>query len=168
MRIRGFLLATLLLTCSAPILLAQSDQDKTFLKDSAESGHDEIDLSKLALQKSHNADVRMFANKMIHDHTMLINSMKPFAVKWGVTPPTHMDAAGDAKYAELKVLTGETFDKEYIKAMVSDHQDALQKFDSEINSTQDARYKTAVANGRAVVQKHLDIITGIAHKYNIS
>jgi putative membrane protein len=171
MRIRGMMVALLALTCSVPAVLAQSqtaDQDKTFLKDATEGSLKEIGLSKLALEKSKDADVRMFATKMIHDHTMLINSMKPFAERWQVTPPAHMSATADAKYAELKVLTGDTFNKAYIKAMVADHHEDLGKFDNEIASTQNASFKAAVTKGRSIVQQHTDMIDGIAKKDGVS
>ena len=169
MRFRGLMFCTLALTIAVPTLRAQvSDQDKTFLKDSTESNWDEISLGKLALEKSKNADVRMFATKMIHDHTMLNESMKPFAMKWNITPPEHKDMTGDAKYVELKALTGDEFNKHYISSMLADHDEDLKKFDDEIASTHDAHYKAALIKARGVVAMHDKMIHGIAAKYKIS
>jgi putative membrane protein len=169
MRIRGFMIATLALTFAVPMIHAQvTDQDKTFLKNSAEGNHDEIDLGHLALEKSKNEDVRMFAKKMIHDHFQLLENMKPFAMRWHVTVPDHKDADGDAKYAELKLLTGDEFDKHYITSMVADHQEDLKKFQDEIAATHDPAYKAALIKASKVIEGHLTIIQGIANKYHLS
>lgn len=169
MRFRSLILATLAFSVAVLAVCAQvTDKDKTFLKDSTEANWDEISLGKLALEKSKNADVRMFATKMIHDHTMLNESMKPFAMRWNINPPDHKDMMGGAKYAELKMLTGDEFDKHYISSMVADHDEDLKKFDDEIASTHDASYKAALIKARAVVKKHDEMIKGIAAKHHIS
>ena len=45
-----------------------NQEDKTFLKEAALGGMAEVELSKRA-QKSENADVKSFADRMIQDHT---------------------------------------------------------------------------------------------------
>jgi putative membrane protein len=45
-----------------------SQEDKTFVKEAVISGMAEVELSKIA-QKSENADVKRFADRMIQDHT---------------------------------------------------------------------------------------------------
>lgn len=51
--------------------------------------------------------------------------MKGVAEQFGVTPPTTLSAADTALEAKLKMLSGDAFDKAYIKAMVKDHQTDL-------------------------------------------
>src|SRR6266702_967599 len=43
-------------------------EDKTFMREAAIGGMAEIELSKIA-QKSENADVKNFADRMVRDHT---------------------------------------------------------------------------------------------------
>ncbi len=74
-----------------------SSDDKKFLADSGEGSLAEVEMAKLALANSTNKDVRTFAQKMIHDHTMLISSMKPYAAKMDVPPPTKDGLPADAK-----------------------------------------------------------------------
>jgi len=112
-----------------------SDDDKKFLKDSAQDNLAEIKVAQLAVKTSKNPQVTEFAQKMITDHHALLAGAKPVAMKAGVTPPTSPSLFADAEYAKLKVLSGDTFDKSYIKSMVSDHHDDLDKVKAEHDST---------------------------------
>jgi len=47
---------------------ALNQEDQTFVKEAGIGGMAEVELSKLA-QKSENADVKSFADRMIRDHT---------------------------------------------------------------------------------------------------
>ena len=136
--------------------------DKTFIKDSSEGSLVEVNFAKLALAKSKDPNVRQFAEKMIHDHEMLINSMKPFAMKYDVKP-SGTPMMDHAKYDELKMKSGTDFDRAYVEDMVKDHTDDLQKFINEENSTADPELKAAVAKGEKVILEHTQMIDNIAH-----
>ncbi len=133
---------------------AVTDADKQFLAMAAQSDINEIKLSKLAEVKASNPEVKAFAHKMVAEHTNLSANMKPFATAWGLTPPTDFDPDHQAEYEKLNSLSGADFDKEYMNAMVMDHHKALDAFTEEANSTTDAKFKTAVMNGKSVVAAH--------------
>jgi putative membrane protein len=136
--------------------------DKSFIKDSSEGSLAEVNFAKLALQKSQDPNVRKFAEKMIHDHEMLIEQMKPFAVKYDVKP-SGTPVMDHAKYEELKMKSGISFDRAYVEAMVKDHNDDLKKFIDEVNSTSDPALKATVAKGEKVILEHTEMIDNIAH-----
>ena len=95
-------------------------QDHKFLGDSGKGSLAEIKMAQLALKNSTNPDVRAFAQKMIHDHTMLIQSMKPYAAKDGIKPPTTLETSEQDEYNRLAKKKGEEFDKDYIQTMIDD------------------------------------------------
>jgi putative membrane protein len=136
--------------------------DKSFIKDASEGSLAEVNFAKLALQKSQDPNVRKFAEKMIHDHEMLIEQMKPFAVKYDVKP-SGTPVMDHAKYEELKMKSGISFDRAYVEAMVKDHNDDLKKFIDEVNSTSDPALKATVAKGEKVILEHTEMIDNIAH-----
>ncbi len=137
--------------------------DKTFLADSAQDSLAEINFAKLALQKSQDKNIREFATKMIKDHEMLVNSMKPFAAKLNAKVPSGPPLMDHVKYEELKLKSGTDFDRAYVELMVKDHHDDLKKFMDEENSTGDPSLKAAVAKGTTVIKKHTQMIDDIAH-----
>ncbi len=142
-------------------------QDKEFLAKSAEGSMAEIAMSKLALQKSKNEEIKTYAQKMIDDHTMLLNNMKPIAEKMGVQPPTKLNADHRAEEARLKSMSGDKFDKEYVTAMVGDHHKDLGEFIAEQNTTQDPDLKAAVTQGTPI-KMHTEMIDQIAQKDGIA
>jgi len=79
----------------------------------------DIETSELALKKSHNADVRRFAEMMVHDHTAVRQLGRDLAAKLHVTPtPPGKDFALAKDHADvmkkLHKATGKAFDRAYI------------------------------------------------------
>ncbi len=153
--------------CGAAFAQDTKSADKTFIKDASEGSLAEVNFAKLALAKSQDPNVRKFAEKMIHDHEMLIEQMKPFAVKYDVKP-SGTPIMDHAKYEELKMKSGISFDRAYVEAMVKDHNDDLKKFIDEANSTADPALKATVAKGEKVILEHTEMIDNIAHMGGIA
>jgi putative membrane protein len=143
-------------------------QDTKFLKEADQGNVDEIELAQLALKKSDNEDVKNFAQKMIHDHNMLMENMKPFANEAGLQPPSHPSAATEAAKLKLDMLSGKSFDKAYIKMMVEDHHKDLEAFRTEAKSTGYPAFRSAVEQGEQVVREHLELINQIAKKNGVA
>lgn len=165
----GTMLAAALTFGSTGALHAQNttDTDKKFIDDSTRDSLVEINLAKLALQKSQDKNVREFATKMIHDHEMLINNMKPLAAKYGVKLASSAPLMGTVHYDELKMKSGTSFDRAYVEDMVKDHNEDLQKFIEEKNKTTNADVKATVTKGEAVIRQHTEMIDKIAQQGGI-
>ena len=154
--------------CGA-VLAQDSDTksaDKSFITDGIEGSQAEINFAKLALAKSKDENVRKFAQKMITDHSKLIEEMRPFTLKYGAKP-SGTPIMDHAKYQELKLKSGTDFDRAYVEAMVKDHHSDLDAFIKEENSTADPELKAAVEKGEKVVLEHTKMIDDIAHQGGI-
>jgi putative membrane protein len=79
-----------------------------------------------------------------------------------------MSAADLALETKLKVLSGNTFDKAYIQAMLKDHQDDLGLFNKEITSGSSSVVTDAARDGAKIIQEHLDMIQKIAQSNNVA
>ena len=87
----------------------------------------DIELGHLALKKSHNKDVRTFADMMVRDHSAVRKLGRALAHKLHVTPtPPGKDFAlykdHVAALATLHAASGAAFDKAYIDHEVFYHQ----------------------------------------------
>jgi putative membrane protein len=102
--------------------------DQSFVTRAAEAGMAEVELSKLALQKSQDDEVQKFARKMVTDHEKANMELKAIAQKSGFTVPKDTDAKHKAKLDELKSQSGEKFDSAYSMAMQKDHDKAVELF----------------------------------------
>jgi len=161
-------LAAITTFAQTPDQARTAHQDTKFLEQANQGSVDEIDLAQLALKKSSDDDVKNFAQKMIDDHSKLLDDMKPFDMEAGVKVPEHPDAAAEAEKVKLDLLTGKTFDKAYIKGMVEDHHKVLEAFITEEKSTGYPAFKDAVGKGEKVVREHLELIDQIAKKSGVA
>ena len=143
-------------------------QDKMFLKQASEGDLFEIQAAQLALQKSSSDDVKQFAQMMIDDHTNMEHKMKPIAEEANVPPATSMSSKAMAEYKKLQSLSGDDFDKEYIKAMVMDHSKVSKAFSTEASGGQLSDEKQAAMQNKPTVDLHLQKAQQLAQAHGIS
>jgi putative membrane protein len=124
----------------------------------------EVKAGQLAADKATSPDVKQFGQKMVTDHTALNDEMKPIAEKMGVTPSDQLDSKDQASYDKLSGLSGQDFDKEYLRMMVMDHRKDQREFKHEAQSTSDPQLKQAVTKGEKVIAEHLHMVTALAKK----
>jgi putative membrane protein len=149
-------------------VFAADNPDAGFYKHAAEGGISEVQLGNVAQEKSANPGVQEFGAMMVKDHTAANDKLKAIAASKGISLPTSASMGQMATKAKLEVLTGETFDKSYIKAMVKDHQEDIAEFKKEAASGQDPDAKAYAAATLPTLQKHLKKIQAIAAQTNIS
>jgi putative membrane protein len=146
---------------------ASTKADKTFLTEADEGNSAEISASQMALKKSKNADVKAFAQRMITDHEKLRSDMAPLATSLGVSTPQPLNETHKAEAKRLTGLSGQDFDKEYIKAMDQDHHKTLGMFKNEAATTSNPDLKAAVLKGETSIQHHTEMADQISQKLGI-
>jgi putative membrane protein len=135
--------------------------EKTFVTKAAKGNFAEVELGKLASQKSHNADVKAFGEQMVTDHSKANDNLKPIADSNGVQWPTKLTGEPQALYDKLSSLPGAAFDKTYIHAMVEDHMKDAKAYELESGKVKDSQLKSYVDQTLPVVQQHLSHIQSI-------
>jgi len=139
-----------------------SHPDASFYKHAAEGGLDEVQLGNLAQKKSHNASVQEFGSMMVTDHSAANDKLKSVAAGKGISLPSSPSMSQKAEKEKLQMLSGETFDKSYIKGMIKDHKKDIAEFNREATSGQDPDAKAFAAATLPTLQKHLEKIESIA------
>lgn len=109
---------------SAAAKLIEAD----FAADSAMTSVAEIEMARLAKEKSTDKAVQAFADQMIADHTKATEQLKTVASSLGWSLPTDMGPEHRQTYGNLEKLSGERFDAAYRLAMVSGHVKAVASF----------------------------------------
>jgi len=147
----------------APVMAAaQSNPDSSFYKNAAEGGMFEVDAGNLAQSKGNSQQVKDFGAMMVKDHSAANDKLKSLAASKNVTLPTSASVGEMATKAKLDVLSGDTFDKSYIKSQLKAHRDTIALFKTEIASGQDADAKAFASSTLPTVQSHLKAIKTIA------
>ena len=130
--------------------------DEKILKEMAMADMAEVEGGKMAQSKSQNSDVKAFAQQMIDDHTANLNEVKALAQARGVTLPTEPDAKHKAMAAKLDKMSGDAFDKAYMKqAGVQDHKAVHAKLMAAAKKAKDPELKALVEKTEPVVAQHL-------------
>ena len=121
------------------------EKDKTFLKKAAKGGIMEVAMGKLASEQGQSAEVKKFGERMVTDHSKANDELKSIAKKKGVKLPSK-DLSEKWKS-----------DKDYMDAVVKDHEKDLAEFQEEAKEGTDSDLKEFAEETAKVVQEHLDL-----------
>lgn len=133
-----------------------SKGDQELMEDIAHANIAEIQTGKLALEKSNNEQVRRYAQKMIDDHTTAMQELQKLAASKGVTLPTDTDPQHKVVATALKVLSGDTFDRQYMSQVgVADHKRTHELLEKTQRTATDPALKAYAQKTISVVHQHL-------------
>jgi putative membrane protein len=132
-----------------------ANQD-SFWSQAAQAGQAEIMLGNLALQKSQNDDVKKFAQMVVDDHTKANDQLKTLAAGKNVTLPADVNIKQKETMDELSNLSGDNFDREFVKTMVKDHEAAVKLFQKQADSGADPDVKSFAASTLPTLKSHWD------------
>jgi putative membrane protein len=147
--------------------LGQVMQDKMFLRKAAEEGIAQVKLGQLAAQKGSSDDVKVFAQKMVDDHTKLNLEMGQVADSLGVMLPKSMNKEDQAEYDKLNALSGNDFDMEYLSYMVKDHHKDLHEFRLEAARPADPTLHDEVIKAQGIIHEHTVAVDKLARARGI-
>lgn len=101
---------------------------QNFITKGVEGGNAEVQLSQLALKVSKNKAITDYANMMIAEHTDAGTELKKIAAGQSASIPDTLTRVHSQVIASLSKKTGSAFDKDYIQAMVQDHEQNIALF----------------------------------------
>lgn len=135
-----------------------SRDDSKRMADLAHANIAEIGTGRLALEKSRSAQVRKFAQHMVDEHTAALAELQTLAQAKGVKLPDGTDMKHKTMAAALKVMTGDSFDNQYMKrAGVGDHEQTIGLLQKVQENAKDPELKAMAAKMLPTVQEHLNM-----------
>ncbi len=137
--------------------------DRDFVGDMLAEGRAEVSLARLAQQKAANRQVKDFAMMMIRDHQRTAADLKMLASH------VHIDMSkvdadtdhGKATHERLTKLSGMEFDREYMKAMIEDHERAVRDADDKADDADNDHVRQWAARALPTLEKHLEMAKDI-------
>ncbi|WP_211451410.1 DUF4142 domain-containing protein [Collimonas antrihumi] len=121
----------------------------------------DINAGRVAKSKSHNKEVKEFAQRMITDHSGVNKQATALVTKLHVTPEesatsTSLKEGGVENLKTLHSLKGKAFDKAYVDHEVTYHQAVLDAIDKTLlPSAQNAELKDLITKVRPAIDAHL-------------
>jgi putative membrane protein len=135
---------------TSPAAAKLGDKDKAFMKEAAKGGKMEVEMGQMATKQGKSADVKKIGARMIADHTKANNELMGIAKTKGVDL--------SKENPKMKKLNDANFDKEYVDAMVKDHEEDLAAFQGEAKNGSDADVKAFASKTSEVIKKHLAMV----------
>jgi putative membrane protein len=130
--------------------------DREFMMKAAMNGMEEVQLGQLAAKQGSSDGVRQFGQQMVTDHTAANEKLMQLASTKGVTLPTALDSAAQARMTKLQGLTGTAFDRQYLKDVgVSEHEKAVKLFQKQSTSGKDPDISAFASATLPTIQSHL-------------
>lgn len=148
---------------SAPVFAQKMDNnDAAAMKQLAQSNLNEIAAGKLAVSKAENPQVKSFGQKMIDDHTQMLQDLRTLAKAKGVPLPESASAKEMAQGKLLERKSGADFDREFMQHMVKDHETALKDSEALSSKAKDADFRAAVQKAHGKIKEHYDLAQRLA------
>ena len=110
---------------------ANVKSDGDFVRDVAVKNMAEVELSRMALDKARNLDIKSFAQTVIDDHSAAVSKLKNVVSGQPIEWPAQLDEKHRKTADELAQKQGANFDRDYVTAMVEGHQDLTAKLESD-------------------------------------
>ena len=115
--------------------MGEAPPPAVFVSKAAQDGMTEVELGKVALDKSKDAKVREFAQRMVTDHGKANRELASIAKQKGIEAPQKLDTEHQDMVKKLKAQDGEAFDLEYSRHMNMDHDKAIDLFEATSQSS---------------------------------
>jgi putative membrane protein len=153
-------------TGSQKPLKAPSDADSRFAMTAAEGGMLEVELGRLASEKAASAEVKDFASRMVTDHSKGNAELTEIAGSKSLMLPTQEQVKGkhQAMIAKLSKLEGAAFDREYMSAMVKDHDKDVALFEKQAKNGRDAALRAFAEKTLPVLREHQKMAKQLSDK----
>ncbi len=133
-----------------------SSDDRDFMIRAAANGLYEIEVSKLAAEKSQSAAIKRYATTLVRDHTAAKEELRALAVAKPLRIPDDMP---DSKKIRLKMFSGATpaeFDEKYVKMVgIEEHEADIELFEKQLDRGQDADVKAFATKMLPKLKMHL-------------
>lgn len=128
-----------------------------FLTDVIQDNNGEIKFGQAAQAMGSSQAVRDFGKMLIDDHTKANGQAIELATAMNVAVPSGIKPDAMSAYNMATGMTGTGFDKDFVAAMVKDHQKAIDAFQQEADSSDPAQVTDFAKQTLPTLKKHLQM-----------
>ena len=135
---------------------SDSNIDREFIEDQLADGNAEVELGRLAQERASNPQVREFAGMMVTEHRKAGDQLKEIASRHNVEMTAETRDEHHDLRERLSKLSGAEFDREYIDAMVDDHEKAVKDVEDQAEDAENAALKQWASSTLPNLRQHLE------------
>jgi len=142
--------------------------DAEFVRDISADHHLEIDLGQLAQKKGRSSAVKQFGQRMVADYTTMENRWVSMASNNGMKLKPGYGKLHRKKLTRLQKLSGNEFDREYMKTEIKNHQDYLEYFQKEGRGANSASVRNQVGSDLPLMEQHLSLAKQVGQEVGVN
>jgi putative membrane protein len=139
-----------------PAAPAATPAEQDFMIKAAQANLAEIDMARIAMQKSQSSDVRDFANMIQKDHMNALEDLTDLMKNKGMSQPNILSPEAKTDIEKMTALSGAEMDREFVNTMVTDHQKAIEMFRDRGNIARDPDVKEYAEDHLPKLEMHLE------------
>lgn len=132
-----------------------SNNDKKFLNMAADANMTQAHIGEMAEKAAAKTSVRDFGQQLVRDHTQAYGELAALAGRIGATIPKGIDVRRDSAIRKLTRVKGRTFDRQFLRDEVLDHERALTAFRREAAHGSDADVRAFASKMIPTLREHL-------------
>ncbi len=142
---------------SAPAAMRLASDERSFMKQAAESGFYEVEAAKLAATHAQSPQVKKYARTVLSEHTAAHKGLQSLAASKSFNDlPKRMSDKQEAFVTSLAAESGPAFDAAYIRqAGIEDHKGHIKAFATAARSARDKDLKAWAAKTLPMLERHL-------------
>jgi putative membrane protein len=152
---------SILLVGSSVSVWAQDTPDRQFITKAVQGNLAETAMGRLAQQKAGSDGVRSFGQMLEQDHSSANQQATSAASSLNVTVPTQPNRLQRAAYNRMSKLSGNRFDREFVKHMVTDHRKDISDYRKQARRS-DGQVSAYAQATLPTLQKHLETAQSLA------
>jgi putative membrane protein len=138
-----------------------------FIRHAGSSNLMEIRLGQAAQSKASNSAVKQFGQRMIDDHTRMQNQLTAVVNNSGVTYTPAMESPHAQQVSRIEQLSGSEFDRAYMQAMIQGHQDDVNQFQTQSQSSNSTQIRNLTTSSLPVLQQHLSLAIQVGNQVDV-
>ncbi|WP_148415711.1 DUF4142 domain-containing protein [Noviherbaspirillum massiliense] len=147
-----------------PARSAYTSGGSEFLAQALQDSLAEIELCEMALQKTTNQDIKMFAQRMIEEHGQMGQEIERHAGRMKFALPKDVSSEQQSTAKDMSRLSGADFDRKFMEHNAKDHEKDVKAFRHYAEQESDAEIKSFAEKSARTLSQHLDTAKDISRR----
>ena len=145
--------------------MENSNPDSNFVVKASLDNNSEIRLLQAGIDNGTDKELKAHAKMMIADHKKLGAGVKKYATKKGYILPDNDNGKADGELATLnKKNKGMDWDKEWVGALISGHNEAIDLFENAKGKVKEQELKSMITSALPTLHAHLNMMLQLQDK----
>lgn len=165
--LQGAAVPTATKTAVTPAPAGINEVERGLLWKLSEANIAERQLGNIATQRAANQNVRAFAQRMVEDHGAVHDELMKLAAQKEIALPTALDPGHQKLRKRLVKLSGSVFDRTFMDAMVTNHNDTVRTLERLARTARDEDIRSYAEKTLDTIRQHQRQAKGIRARLSI-